>query len=112
MKGDKKAEFVLNCGMAWAQPEFERDKVNRAGEVFFLLQLDLNARTVRTTSFLKAQVGEAQEKYLEVEKTNKDKPEMQTVLVSVDSIDALRKAYPSYYLDITEFVKVLNKILA
>jgi ppGpp synthetase/RelA/SpoT-type nucleotidyltranferase len=79
---------------------------------FFLLQLDLTARTVRTTAFQKNQVGEAQEKYLEVEKTNKDKPEMQTVLVSVDSIDALRKAYPSYYLDITEFVKVLNKVLA
>lgn len=79
---------------------------------FFLLQLDLSARTVRTTSFIKSQAGEAQEKYLEVEKANKDKPEMQTVLVSVDSIDALRKAYPSYYLDITEFVKVLNKILA
>ena len=77
-----------------------------------MLQLDLTARTVRTTNFLKAQVAEAQEKYLEVEKANKDKPEMQTVLVSVDSIDALRKAYPSYYLDITEFVKVLNRILA
>ncbi len=79
---------------------------------FFLLQLDLTARTVRTTSFIKSQVEEAQEKYLEAEKANKDKPEMQTVLVSVDSIDALRKAYPSYYLDITEFVKVLNRILS
>jgi hypothetical protein len=38
--------------------------------------------------------------------------EMQTVLVSVDSMEALRKAYPSYYLDASEFVKVLNKIIA
>jgi ppGpp synthetase/RelA/SpoT-type nucleotidyltranferase len=79
---------------------------------FFLLELDLTARTVRTTSFRKNKIAEAQEKYLEVEKANKDKPEIQAVLVSVDSLDALRKAYPSYYLDISEFVRVLNKMLA
>lgn len=36
---------------------------------------------------------------------------MQTVLVSVDSIKSLRKAYPSYYLDIGEFLKRLNQII-
>jgi hypothetical protein len=55
---------------------------------------------------------EAQNRYLEVEKANKDKPEVQTVLVSVDSVAHLRKAYPNYFLDISEFVMVLKKMLA
>jgi ppGpp synthetase/RelA/SpoT-type nucleotidyltranferase len=83
---------------------------NKEGH-YFLLELDLQARTVRTTVFQKDQMVEAQEKYLAVEKTNKDN-DNQAVLVSVDSLAALPKAYPNYYLDITEFVKVLKKILA
>jgi len=78
---------------------------------FFLLQLDLNSRNIRVTSFIKDQIAEAQKTYLEVEAANKDNPQMQTVLVSVDSIAALPKAYPSYYLDISEFVTVLKKII-
>jgi ppGpp synthetase/RelA/SpoT-type nucleotidyltranferase len=83
---------------------------NKEGH-YYLLELDLQARTVRTTVFQKNQMVEAQEKYLEVEKANKDTSN-QAVLVSVDSLAALPKAYPNYYLDITEFVKVLKKILA
>jgi len=78
---------------------------------FFLLELDLTARTLRTTGFQIGQATEAQEKYLEVEKLNRDKPDKQNVLVSVDSLAALPKAYPNYYLDISDFVQVLNKIL-
>ena len=84
---------------------------NRDGQ-FFLLELDLTARTLRTTGFQTNQAAEAQEKYLEVEKLNKDKPEKQNVLVSVDSFAALPKAYPNYYLDISDFVQVLSKILS
>jgi len=32
--------------------------------------------------------------------------------ISVDSVAHLRKAYPNYFLDISEFVMVLKKILA
>jgi hypothetical protein len=33
MKADKISGFVLNHGMAWATPEFEREKVNKSGEI-------------------------------------------------------------------------------
>lgn len=79
---------------------------------FFLLELDLTARTLRTIGFQATQAAEAQEKYLEVEKLNRDKPEKQNVLVSVDSLAALPKAYPNYYLDISAFVQVLTKLLS
>ena len=86
--------------------------VERTEGQLFLLELNVTARTIRTTGFSKDQAVEAQDKYLEVEKTNKDKPENQAVLVSVDSLAALPKAYPNYYLDISQFLKVLIKILA
>ena len=78
---------------------------------YFLLELNLESKSVRTTVFQKEQMIEAQEKYLEVEKNNRE-TDNQAVLVSVDSLAALPKAYPNYYLDITEFVRVLKKILA
>jgi hypothetical protein len=78
---------------------------------FFLLELNLQAKTIRTTVFQKNQYAEAQQKNLEVEKANKDNPQMQSVLVSVDSMISLPKAYPSYYLDISEFARVLNTVI-
>jgi len=33
MKDDKGNGLVFNCDMAWAKPEFARDKVNCAGEI-------------------------------------------------------------------------------
>ena len=78
---------------------------------FFLLELNLTSRTIRTTGFQQRQAAEAQDKYLEAEKINKDNPEKQTVLVSVDSLSALPKAYPNFYLDISEFLRVLTKVL-
>jgi putative GTP pyrophosphokinase len=86
--------------------------VEKVGGQLYLLELDLNSRTIQTKSFRKDQSAEAQERYLEVEKSSKDRPEKQNVLVSVDSLASLRKAYPSFYLDIGEFIKVLRRILS
>src|SRR5450432_2523165 len=33
MKADKASTVVLNCGMAWAKPEYTREEVNKAGEI-------------------------------------------------------------------------------
>ena len=35
---------------------------------------------------------------------------VQVVLVSTGSIDALRRVYPNYFLDTTEFIKALDRI--
>jgi hypothetical protein len=53
----------------------------------------------------------ANEKYAEMEKKNRDMPQLQTVLVSVDSLGALRTAYPNYYLDVGEFLKELRAVI-
>jgi len=83
---------------------------DKKGHVF-LLQLDTEQRNLKLRGFQQEFLGFAQREYLEVEKTNKDKPHIQTVLVSVDSFKALRKAYPNYFLDISEFVKLIKSLI-
>jgi ppGpp synthetase/RelA/SpoT-type nucleotidyltranferase len=78
---------------------------------FFLLKLDVEKKTIESVSFRKDQADDAQQAYKKSEEESRNNKKIQTVLVSVDSVEALKKAYPSFYLDITEFVKVLNRIL-
>lgn len=75
---------------------------------FYLLELDPSADTTKITGFSKDQQEKATDQYLAVEKTLKDRPGTEAVLVSVDSIDLLRKAYPNYFLDTKVFVKIVE----
>jgi hypothetical protein len=81
------------------------------GAQLYLLQLDLDARTLRRTAFTKDRIHEAEEKYLQTEMQHKGDPSKQAVLVSVDKMTALPKAYPNFYLDIGAFDKLLSRIV-
>jgi hypothetical protein len=74
----------------------------------FLLVLDSTKRTIDVTGFRKDELKQASEEYLIVETMTADKPEIQAVLVSVDSLAALRSAYPNYYLDTQVFLEALR----
>lgn len=81
---------------------------------FYLLVLDPESRKVTVTPFRKDEAVLAQERYLEVEKeieaaVSKGPLVKQAVLVSVDSLSGLRKAYPNYFLDIGDFFDALSK---
>lgn len=43
-----------------------------------------------------------------IEESIKEKTNSQVVLVSAGSIDALRKAYPNYFLDTEDFLRRLK----
>lgn len=81
------------------------------GAPFFLLALNLQKRTIKTVAFAEDEATQAEDEYIKLE-ANSDPQNIQTVLVSVASVTALRKAYPSFYLDISTFVHLLKKILA
>ena len=82
-----------------------------AGAHYFLLVLDPTARLINITGFRNEALQEASARYIEVEKeikgTDKD-----AVLVSVDSITALNRAYPNYFLDTHVFVSLLKRATA
>lgn len=58
------------------------------------------------------QLDSAQSAYAEAERRCKEQPGTDAVLVSVDSLAALRRAYPNYFADTTAFVNLLKSFLA
>lgn len=82
---------------------------NRRG-AYHLIVLKFNERRVSIQSYAKRNLEKATDDYALLEKRISDGEAMHAVLVSASSINNLRKAYPSYFLDTEEFVKYLSKI--
>jgi hypothetical protein len=78
---------------------------------YLLLEMDTLARQTRVTGFTKEQSQEAASAYTELEKRLGEDPSTNVVLVSVQRISQLRRAYPNYFLDTQLFVTALNRAL-
>lgn len=78
---------------------------------YYLVYLNLSDRRIRTTRFRADQSEIANSMYLEAERGVREGSGDQVVLVSVDSIRALRRAYPNYFLDTKKFSSLLTTIL-
>lgn len=76
-----------------------------------LVVLDIKNKIVRIKTFPKIAIEEASKEYLNEEERITDLNKTQVVLVSSNSLDNLRKAYPSYFLDTKEFVRILDDII-
>jgi hypothetical protein len=81
------------------------------GDHFYLLNLSTEADEVDITGFKIGQLQQASDAYLRTERDIADKKTGDAVLVSVDSIASLRRAYPNYFLDIRLFIDLLNEEL-
>ena len=64
---------------------------------------------LRVKGFSTKQIDLATKAYNEIESKN-DK-NIDVVLVSAQSFDDLKEAYPNYFADISEFVNIMNKLL-
>jgi ppGpp synthetase/RelA/SpoT-type nucleotidyltranferase len=82
---------------------------DRSDNHYFLLELNPAQRSVEVTTFKLSESKLANAKYLDVEKKMKDKPGSEAVLVSVDSLDTIRKAYPNYFLDTDVFMNLVGE---
>jgi ppGpp synthetase/RelA/SpoT-type nucleotidyltranferase len=103
--GIEKKLATWSSAIVIAETERRRSMVDARA---FLLVLNSEAKTIEVTAFKKDELRQASEDYLLVETATADKPEVQAVLVSVDSIAALRSAYPNYYLDTRAFIDALR----
>lgn len=81
------------------------------GHYFFILRLEPLKGTMNIQGFPKKELDAATDKYLEVERQIENEPGSQAVLVSADSFNSLRRAYPNYFLDTMVFIDELNRAL-
>lgn len=78
---------------------------------FFLLELDIIGSKLDIITFNEDEEQKAIEQYALLEKRHVGKKDYDVVLVGVDTIKDLKKAYPNYFVDTTEFLVQLKKIL-
>lgn len=88
------------------------DETYVANGQYFLLALDPQADTVTVRSYHRNNLEQASADYLSVERSLDESTGAEAVLVSVDSIAALKKAYPNYFLDTRAFITALDQALA
>jgi Region found in RelA / SpoT proteins len=77
---------------------------------YFLLELDPNAGSITISGFRSDELMRATDRYTDTEKKITEAGG-DAVLVSVDSLAALRRAYPNYFLDTRVFLDLLEEIL-
>lgn len=75
---------------------------------FFLLTLEPDENRITAKGFLTRDSISANQQYTEMEQSLAKKPGAQAVLVKVDSVSALRRAYQNYFADTTTFIQALN----
>lgn len=93
-----------------ALQKLEQPSATEANAHFFLLEL--NADQLKVTGFRSNQQNEAQNEYIEAEKLISGDENKDAVLVSVDSLSSLRRAFPNYFLDTRVFANLLDSALA
>lgn len=77
---------------------------------FYLIELDPAAKEVRIKGYRTRDLNRANEEYLAIERNMRKGNN--AVLVSSDSVAALRRAYPNYFLDTHAFIEALETAIA
>jgi ppGpp synthetase/RelA/SpoT-type nucleotidyltranferase len=78
------------------------------GSKYFLLELRPSNGTVKVTAYREKDLSVATDKYLEVEQTFEEPGSDEAVLVSVEHLDSLKRAFPNYFLDTGIFLEAVN----
>lgn len=76
---------------------------------YYVLVLEPSENRVTGTPYRQGQLEEASTHYSNVEREIIDLPGAEAVLVSVESLSALRRAYPNYFLDTDVFLEQVEE---
>jgi hypothetical protein len=79
---------------------------------FFLLELNPGHNVLTIHGYTQDALARATTEYLNVERRLSGQPGAEAVLVSVDSLRALKRAYPNYFLDTRAFVEAVDQAIS
>lgn len=85
--------------------------VNSDKADYFLLTLEIDKSNIQVRRFPPHKLDDAIQQYASREKEFSDNKDRDVVLVSAASVHGLRKAYPNYFADTSEFSKNIERIL-
>jgi hypothetical protein len=77
----------------------------------YLLVLDSEKMTMKITAYQEQERLFATDEYSRTEKEIAGNSKLQAVLVSVDSVRDLRRAYPNYFLDTSVFINAVKQTI-
>lgn len=78
---------------------------------YYLIKLNIDEKRIQVAHYKKAEFEKANKDYTSEERRIIDENQnAQVVLVSLESVKSLKKAYPNYFLDTNEFNKQIDKI--
>lgn len=78
---------------------------------YHLIILNSADKTVQLTPYTSTQLEEATRAYAAVEKRTYAGEQLEAVLVAAGPIEALKKAYPNYFLDTHAFITQIEKVM-
>jgi hypothetical protein len=78
---------------------------------YFLLMLNPAEGYVNIQGFDRHELEYASQEYLKVERTLPSSAGAEAVLVSVESLAALKRAYPNYFLDTRAFLQAVRRAI-
>jgi hypothetical protein len=96
---------------AYAQALKIAEDTSKKNAFYFLLSLDPTTNSLTVLSYKRDQLEIATSHYLDLEKQQSHIQGAQYVLVAVDSLSALRRSYPNYFLDTQVFMASLDRFL-
>jgi len=102
---------ILQNLMVYAATIHTISDLRETNNRYFLVRLNTSSNEVFIRGFPQSASQAANDQYLEIEREIRDSLSQQVVLVSVDSLKALKKAYPNYFLDTAKFIALLKKAL-
>lgn len=84
---------------------------DKKGSSYHLIILNSLAKTVQIQSYDRQSLDKALLDYEKIEKEAIDGKKLEPVLVSAGKIENVKKAYPSFFLDISEFLRIVRVIV-
>ena len=76
-----------------------------------VLELNLDTESVRSIDYRTSELEDATESHRFLEERSRGKPSVDVVLVYTDSLSALRRAYPNYFMDISGFRRIVSEVI-
>lgn len=79
---------------------------------YHLIILNSDMKTVEIRPYAERSLQQASDDYADVERRAEEGEKIEAVLVAAGSVDALKHAYPNYFLDTHEFIHQVKRMLS